>query len=258
MGIDYGAMLLVLTLVLGSIWAIDRFFFEARRRRDGGEGSAPPDPWLVDWSKSLFPVLLLVLTVRTAVAEPYHIPSGSMIPTLEIGDFIFVDKFAYGVRLPLFDVEVLDGGEPARGDVVVFRPPWAPEERWIKRVVGLPGDRIVIRGDRIWINGRPVATRPAGPYSGDRGDGAKVLIEHLGNVDHAILDLGIDSGAPDVPNAYNPPVVPDGCYFMMGDSRDNSEDSRYHGCVPESALVGKALFVWMSWPSLGRIGTVVR
>lgn len=257
MGIDYAAILLVLTVVLGSIWATDRVFFYRARRHRGGETRR--DPWLVDWSMSLFPVLLLVLTFRTAVAEPYRIPSGSMIPTLEVGDFILVNKFTYGVRLPLFDVEILDVGEPERGDVVVFRPPWAPGETWIKRVVALPGDRIAIRGDRIWINDDPLVTRPAGPYQDDKSaPGAQVLMESLGNRDHAVLDLALDSSAPTVPNPSNPPVVPDECYFMMGDNRDASEDSRYHGCVPESALVGKALVVWMNPHSMGRIGTVIR
>lgn len=268
---DYTAILFVLTGVLAAVWVADQLFLRRRRkRRAEAAGAELRDPWAVEWARSLLPVLLLVLAFRSAVAEPYHIPSGSMMPTLEVGDFIFVSKFSYGVRLPAFDTKVVDVGEPARGDVVVFRPPWAPGESWIKRVVGLPGDRVVVRGEKVWINGAPVDAEPIGPYHGDANDDedaylmhydASVLNEHLGGIDHRIIEMqsinSSPSGAPDVPNADNPTIVPQGCYFVMGDNRDNSEDSRYHGCVPEADLVGKAAFVWLSLSSLRRIGTVI-
>jgi signal peptidase I len=250
------------------VWLSDRLFLRRRRkRRAEAAGVESREPWLVEWASSLLPVLLLVLVVRSAVAEPYHIPSGSMMPTLEVGDFIVVSKFSYGVRLPGIDTKIVDLGEPERGDVVVFRPPWAPGESWIKRIVGLPGDEVVIRRNRVWINGEPVSTELIGPYRGDPTDdedvdlmryGASILTERLGNAGHRIIQMPLVNGAPDVPNAQNPRTVPKGCYFVMGDNRDRSEDSRYHGCVPEKNLVGKAAFIWLSLASLDRIATPIR
>ena len=263
---DYTAILLEATALLAVVWLADRLFLRRRRRRRAAAGAEARDPWPVEWASSLLPVLVLVLVVRSAVAEPYHIPSGSMMPTLEVGDFILVTKFSYGVRLPGLHTKIVDIGEPARGDVVVFRPPWAPGESWIKRIVGLPGDRVVVQGGRVWINGEPVTVDALGPYRGDPEDSedarllqydAAVLSEQLGDVEHRIIEMPRIGGAPDVPNADNPAVVPPDCYFVMGDNRDNSEDSRYHGCVPEENLVGKAAFIWLSKSSLGRIGTVV-
>jgi signal peptidase I len=268
---DYTAILLEATALLAVVWLVDRMFLRRRSGRRAAEGAEARNPWPVEWASSLLPVLVLVLVVRSAVAEPYHIPSGSMMPTLEVGDFILVTKFSYGVRLPAFGTKIVDIGEPERGDVVVFRPPWAPGESWIKRIVGLPGDRVVVRGGTVWINGEPVTVEPLGPYRGDPKDSedarllrydATVLSEQLGNVEHRIIEMpGISrslGGAPDVPNVDNPAVVPRNCYFVMGDNRDNSEDSRYHGCVPEEKLVGKAAFIWLSTSSLRRIGTVVQ
>src|SRR5699024_1590494 len=170
------------------------------------------------------------------------IPSGSMMPTLNVGDFILVNKFAYGLRLPVFNTKILDVGEPERGDIIVFRPPWAPDQNWIKRVVGLPGDKVEVRGEEVWVNGKLVQTDPVGPYRGDADEreqryvmsrGGVVLREHLGGIEHKIIRMPSIHAAPDVPNADNPEIVPEGCYFVMGDNRDNSEDSRYEGCVPE-------------------------
>jgi signal peptidase I len=268
---DYTVILLEVTALLAGVWLADRIFLRRRRRRRAAGSAEARDPWPVEWAISLLPVLVLVLVVRSAVAEPYHIPSGSMMPTLEVGDFILVTKFSYGVRLPGLHTNFVDIGEPARGDVVVFRPPWAPGESWIKRIVGLPGDRVVVQGGRVWINGEPVTVDPLGPYRGDPEDNedarlrqydATVLNEQLGDVLHRIIEMplisGSDRGAPDVPNQDNPAVVPRGCYFVMGDNRDDSEDSRYHGCVPDENLVGRAAFIWLSKSSLSRIGTVVR
>lgn len=273
MELDYTGILVLLTAAAALVWAIDRLFLHGRRRERAGEGDGADlkRPWLVDMAGSLLPVLLLVLVVRSAIAEPFHIPSGSMMPTLDVGDFIFVNKFSYGVRVPVLDKKILKVGEPQRGDVVVFRPPWAPGQDWIKRVVGLPGDHVVVRGEKVWINGKPVADSAAEPFQGDASNsedryvmrnGGVIMTEHLAGVDHQIIEMpalnSSPQGAPSVPNADNPAVVPRGCYFVMGDNRDNSEDSRYHGCVPEQDLVGKAEIVWLSLASLKRIGTLIR
>ncbi len=266
--VDYTELLLQVTGFLAVVWLSDRLFFRRRReRRAETAGIESRESWPVEWARSLLPVLLLVLVVRSAVAEPYRIPSGSMMPTLEVGDFIMVSKFSYGIRLPGIDTRIVSVGEPERGDVVVFRPPWAPGESWIKRVVGLPGDEVVIRDNRVWINGEPVSTELIGPYRGDPANdddaelmryGATLLTERLGNVGHQIIQMPLVDGAPDVPNELNPRTVPSGCYFVMGDNRENSQDSRYHGCVPEENLVGKAEFIWMSLASLDRIATPIR
>jgi signal peptidase I len=268
---DYTGVLLDLTVLVAGVWALDRFYLRRRRQRAAAaDGKARREPWAVAWARSLLPVLLLVGAFRTAVAEPFRIPSSSMMPTLHVGDFILVSKFSYGIRLPQVQRKILDLGTPARGDIVVFRPPWAPGEHWIKRVVGLPGDRVVVDGEKVWVNGQLLDVRPLGPYRTERGsledvrlldNNAELLDERLGRVDHRILQMpdvnGSALGAPDVPNAQNPEIVPPGCYFVMGDNRDNSADSRYHGCVPEDALDGKAQVIWMSLASIKRIGTVL-
>lgn len=267
MEFDFAALFLGLTALLGLVWLFDRLFFNPRRkRRAAAEGKKPRDPWPVDWARSLFPVVLAVLLLRSFVAEPFRIPSGSMMPTLNVGDFILVNKFAYGLRLPAFNTKILDIGEPERGDIIVFRPPWAPDQNWIKRVVGVPGDKVVVRGEQVWVNGEQVQTDVVGPYQGDADKaeqryvmqhGGVLLHEHLGGIDHQIIQMPSINVAPGVPNADNPEIVPDGCYFVMGDNRDNSEDSRYEGCVPEKDLSGKAFFIWFSLDSLSRIGTIL-
>jgi signal peptidase I len=241
--LDYTELVLQVTGLLAVVWLSDRLFLRRRRkRRAETAGVESREPWPIEWASSLLPVLLLVLVVRSAVAEPYHIPSGSMMPTLEVGDFIVVSKFSYGVRLPGIDTKIVDLGEPERGEVV-------------------------IRRNRVWINGEPVSTELIGPYRGDPTDdedvdlmryGASILTERLGNAGHRIIQMPLVNGAPDVPNAQNPRTVPKGCYFVMGDNRDRSEDSRYHGCVPEKNLVGKAAFIWLSLASLDRIATPIR
>lgn len=271
MAFDFALTLLILTAVFGLVWALDRMFlYRKRKQRAEAQGKEYRDPWPVDWARSLFPVVLLVLVLRSFVAEPFRIPSGSMMPTLKVGDFILVNKFAYGLRLPVFHDKILKNGEPKRGDIVVFRPPWSPGQDWIKRVVGLPGDKVVVRGEKVYVNGKLVPAQPIGPYAGDVSDpedayvmryGGQVLDENLDGVHHKIIEMPIlnnsPAGAPDVPNADNPEVVPQHCYFVMGDNRDNSEDSRYHGCVPEKDLVGKAFFIWLSLHAFHRIGTVI-
>jgi signal peptidase I len=268
---DYTAILLDLAALFGIVWALDRFHFRQRRKqRAVADNRKQRDPWAVAWARSLLPVLLLVGLFRTAVAEPFRIPSASMMPTLEVGDFILVSKFSYGIRLPQLHVKILDLRAPQRGDIVVFRPPWAAGEHWIKRVVGLPGDRVVVNGENVWINGQLVDSRPMGAYRADREDrqsayllrnNAVLLEERLGGVSHRILEIpdvnNSPIGAPDVPNGRNPEIVPPDCYFVMGDNRDNSEDSRYHGCVPDDALDGRAEVIWMSLASLKRVGTTL-
>ncbi len=267
MEFDFAVLLLGLTVLFGLVWLFDRLFFCRRRKRRAEEqGKKPHDPWPVDWARSLFPVVLVVLLLRSFVAEPFRIPSGSMMPTLNVGDFILVNKFAYGLRLPVFHNKIVDLGEPERGDIVVFRPPWQPDQDWIKRVVGVPGDRVVVQGEKVWVNGKRVATDVIGPYQGDADEkeqgyvmrhGGVVMHEHLGGIDHKIIEMPSINVAPGVPSSINPEIVPPNCYFVMGDNRDNSEDSRYEGCVPEKNMVGKAFFIWFSLSSFSRIGTIL-
>lgn len=267
MAFDFALALLILTALFGLIWALDRaFLYRKRRQRLEAAGEEYRDPWPVDWARSLFPVVLLVLVLRSFVAEPFRIPSSSMMPTLKVGDFILVNKFTYGLRLPVFHTKIVSLGEPKRGDIVVFRPPWSPDQDWIKRIVGLPGDKVVVRGEQVYVNGKPVQNEPVGPYAGDVSDpydlavmqrGGVVLDENLDGVHHHIIEMPRAHIAPDVPNGLNPVTVPQHCYFVMGDNRDDSDDSRYHGCVPEKDLVGKAFFIWLSLHSYKRIGTVL-
>ncbi len=267
MAFDFAALLLGLTVLFGLVWGLDRLLFNRRRKQRAAEkGEKPRDPWWVDWARSLFPIVLAVLLLRSFVAEPFRIPSGSMMPTLKVGDFLLVNKFAYGLRLPVFHDKFIDIGEPQRGDIIVFRPPWQPDKDWIKRVVGVPGDRVVVKGEHVWINGKLVHDVPIGPYKGDADNkedryvmrhGGIVMREHLGDTTHKIIEMPSINVAPGVPNPKNPAIVPPNCYFVMGDNRDNSEDSRYEGCVPEKDLVGKAFFIWFSLSSLSRIGTIL-
>jgi len=192
-------------------------------------------------------VILAVLLLRSFLVEPFRIPSGSMMPTLLVGDFILVNKYAYGIRLPVLNTKVADLGSPERGDVVVFRFPKDPSIDYIKRVVGVPGDRVEYRNKTLYINGEQVAQIPAGSYIGSGSglsmSGADVRREALGEVEHDILVVPNMRGVPaDV-------VVPDDHYFVMGDNRDNSNDSRYWGFVPDENLVGKAFMIWMNWDS---------
>jgi signal peptidase I len=188
-----------------------------------------------------------VLVLRSFVAEPFRIPSGSMMPTLLVGDFILVNKFSYGLRLPVLNTKVLELGEPQRGDVVVFRYPEDPSIDYIKRVVGLPGDHIVYQDKQLTINGEPVGQLPQGTYigtgAGAASTGASLRYEQLGDVKHDILVR------PGVRGIEGEITVPPGHYFMMGDNRDNSKDSRYFGPVPEENLIGKAFMIWMNWDS---------
>jgi len=222
-------------------------------------------PIIVDYAKSFFPVLLIVVLIRSFVAEPFRIPSGSMIPTLEIGDFILVKKYAYGIRLPVVHTKILEMNTPKRGDVVVFRYPPEPKINFIKRLIGLPGDEIIWTKDKkLIINGKPAIYQDAGLYKTKHGSDliieAEKITETLPNSKPHNLII-FSKNAPRA-GTY---IVPDGQYFMMGDNRDNSSDGRYWGFVPEANLVGKASFVWMHWNWLDggdgfqgkRIGTAV-
>jgi signal peptidase I len=255
--LDFAVILTLLTLVTGVFWALDRWWLGPRRRA-GQPAEAPDKPSaFIDFCRSFFPVILLVLTLRSFLAEPFRIPSGSMIPTLLVGDFILVNKFAYGLRDPVFHTKFLKLGEPRRGDVCVFRWPVDPSKDFIKRIVGIPGDRIEYRDKQLFVNGEASPLQPDGVYPMPPGVVYR-LRESLGGVDHAILVN------PDRPPEDFEFVVPPGQYFAMGDNRDGSDDSRRWGTVPERTLVGKAILIWMSWDGVhtrvefGRIGTRIR
>ncbi|GGK02275.1 signal peptidase I [Luteimonas terricola] len=254
--------LVILTFASGLIWLLDRLFFAKARKARAGLLDEDREPVVVDYARAFFPILAAVLLLRGFVAEPFRIPSSSMMPTLLIGDFILVNKFAYGLRLPVNNKKIVDIGLPERGDVVVFRPPQYPDQDWIKRVVGLPGDRIAYRDNVLYVNGEPSAYQAIGAYVGKgRGEemtGATLLAEDLGNGRHEVLEI-------DSPLFTNHGVgewaVPAGEYFVMGDNRDRSDDSRFWGTLPESQLRGKAFLVWMNFDSaaggvdFNRIGT---
>jgi signal peptidase I len=241
----FETILVVLTLFTGAVWLLDKLFLA--KRRAARSGLLDEEPVVVDYSRAFFPVLAIVLILRSFVGEPFKIPSSSMMPNLLIGDFILVNKFAYGLRLPITNQKFVDIGEPKRGDVVVFKPPHDPENNWIKRVIGLPGDRISFQGNTVSINGQPLAYQTLGTYTG-RGlpmgvDSATLLEEQLPGRPHKVLEvLDRVTGEGDW-------VVPQGHYFVMGDNRDNSEDGRLWTqthFLPEENLRGKAFLIWLN------------
>ena len=246
---DFALILVVATGVTGVIWLVDALVFSRMRRARIAAGGVANEGVIVEYARSFFPVLLLVLLLRSFLFEPFRIPSGSMMPTLLEGDFIFVNKFAYGLRLPVINTKIVEFGEPERGDVLVFRLPSDPAVNYIKRVVGLPGDIVEYDAQRkrITINGEPVNIDVVGTYEDELG--LVLAHETLGNKEHdVLLTRNTESRGGKYP-------VPEGHYFMMGDNRDNSKDSRYEGVefVPEENLVGRAVRIWMSWraPSEG-------
>ncbi|SAI09820.1 signal peptidase I [Bordetella ansorpii] len=288
---NFALILFVLLVVTGVIWVLDLAVLRQprraraqqamqaydanpsddpqqaeRERREAGE-RAGKAPWWVEYAVSFFPVILFVFMLRSFVVEPFRIPSGSMLPTLESGDLILVNKFNYGIRLPIVDKKVVDIGKPARGDVIVFRYPVDTDVDYIKRVIGLPGDEIAYLDKKLYVNGQLVThTRDGDYYEPDRVSYVGRYDEKLGDVTHKIL-LEEDRSQDFGPIWKFPFIdqcqylrngvrckVPDGHYFAMGDNRDNSADSRYWGFVPDGNIVGRAFFVWMNFGDLSRIG----
>jgi signal peptidase I len=292
MDFDFALLLVVLTAVTGVVWLLDHLFFLGGRKARSqalaqAEGSdterqqraleALREPVIVEYARSFFPVILIVLLFRSFLAEPFKIPSGSMMPTLLVGDFILVNKFAYGLRLPVLGTKIVSIGEPSRGDVFVFRYPGyacerdgqpvrsgkpcelpiapVPQLDYIKRVIGVPGDEITYRNKTLYVNGNEVPQSDVGPFVGT-GMMARAEIhkELLPDVQHDILQLALRAG---MEGTWK---VPAGHYFAMGDNRDNSEDSRYWGFVPEQNVIGKAFVIWMNWDSgidFKRIGSLI-
>lgn len=275
-GWDLATILVVLMFASGLIWLYDRIVLAPRRAiakanlsvhaTEADHLEATRIPFIVDLAHSLFPVFLIVLVLRSFLFEPFRIPSGSMMPTLLIGDFILVNKFSYGIRLPVINLKVIEIGKPQRGDVIVFRYPENPSIPFIKRVVGLPGDQIEYHhaNKMLYINNEPVAQKLVGRYigvgAGSDMTGREQKIEYLPEVEHAILV------APEKrPYAtINKWVIKPDEYFVLGDNRDNSKDSRFWGTVPEENLIGKAFLIWMNWDlsnggiSWQRLGTSIR
>ena len=259
---NFAAFLLLLLVVTGLVWILDILFFRKTRTKDAKQ------PWWVEYSVSFFPVILIVFLLRSFLVEPFKIPSSSMVPTLLVGDFILVNKFTYGIRIPVANRKVIEVGSPRRGDVMVFRYPEDPSLDYIKRVVGLPGDRIEYRGKRLSVNGTPVATRQIDDYlSRERMQFSRRYAEALDGSEHEILleEDGLTALMPSRAFPYSDNcnynmnglacTVPPGHYFMMGDNRDNSSDSRVWGFVPDENIVGRAFFIWLNLNELGRFGS---
>ncbi len=264
---NFAVILFLLTLATGVAWLFEVLVLRPRRRREG----IAHRPWWIEYTAGLFPVFIVVFLLRSFLFEPFKIPSGSMIPTLLVGDLILVNKYTYGVRLPILNTKIVDMGSPARGDVMVFRYPLDPSVDYIKRVVGLPGDTLTIRDNQVTIDGKPVEmTRVGEFYDVERGGYAPLYSEKLGEITHNLLtelnNPGFirlperDGQVPDREHCKPSPggftcKVPPKHYFMMGDNRERSQDSRSWGFVPEENIVGKAFFIWMNFSDLKRIGS---
>ncbi|MBI4204932.1 MAG: signal peptidase I [Betaproteobacteria bacterium] len=263
---NFALIMFLLLVATGAIWLLDHFVLKSSREPDQAE------PWWIEYPKSFFPVILIVFLLRSFLVEPFKIPSGSMLPTLLVGDFILVNKFTYGIRLPIVNIKLFDMNDPRRGEIMVFRYPENPSVDYIKRVVGLPGDRIAYRNKRLWINGEEVAVAAAGEYNYVEPGSLEFVptlrfSETLGTHQHAILikpkmptvELSGVRPFPSRDNCtYNDSgltcTVPPGHYFLMGDNRDSSSDSRYWGFVPERNIVGKAFLIWWNFDDFKRIG----
>ncbi|MFL9960419.1 signal peptidase I [Paraburkholderia sediminicola] len=294
---NFALILFVLVILTGVAWVADKLVFLPKRRRAAEAAVAEFDrqqerigerfadenaaqtrarlrddklrqPWWLEYSASFFPVILVVFVVRSFVVEPFKIPSGSMVPTLLVGDFILVNKFEYGIRLPITNTKITEGRAPARGDVVVFRYPKDESVDYIKRVIGVPGDVIEYQDKKLTINGKPVPETPLPDYLDEERLGyAKQFEEDIDGRKNAILNNPAVPpfivGAEDFPYRDNCTYnargvickVPPGNFFMMGDNRDNSADSRYWGFAPDRNIVGRAFFIWMNFSDLKRIGS---
>ncbi|MDR2874351.1 MAG: signal peptidase I [Methylobacillus sp.] len=245
----FALIMLIALAITGAVWLLDIFWLRKARPRGVAES------WAVEYSKSFFPVILAVFLIRSFLVEPFKIPSGSMMPTLLTGDFILVNKFTYGLRVPLLNTTFIEIGHPQRGDVMVFHYPKDESKDYIKRVVGLPGDTIRYEGHSFTVNGQPLEAIFEGDYEYDTA-GLNIIVakrykENLAGHEHDIL-------LHDIPvNKNGEFVVPSDCYFMMGDNRDNSEDSRVWGCAPEKNIVGKAFMIWWNFDNFGRIGNSI-
>ncbi len=283
MGLDFPTILVFFTFLTGLVWAIDSLILAKSRKNrqldsipqnvagqaereadaDADKNDYRSQHWFIDTCRSLFPVIFAVLIVRSFIVEPFKIPSDSMVPTLVNGDYILVNKFTYGIRLPVLNSKVIDLDSPKKGDVIVFRYPNQPKIDYIKRVVAVPGDRISYKGKVIHINGEPVKVIPFGPVSSSNSrQGTIAFQENLAGLEHMIYQNVFADPYP--ANAWRPSelygegvMVPEGNYFAMGDNRDNSLDSRFWGFVPEENLVGKAFFIWMNFGEMGRIGNSI-
>ena len=292
---NFALLLFMATVVTGVYWLAERIAFLPQRQRAAAEleanaarrradldkmGVSQVDgdvsqaksrllmqPWWLDWTAGLFPVILVVFLLRSFLFEPFKIPSGSMIPTLLVGDLILVNKFHYGLRLPVINTKLTQGNPPQRGDVMVFRYPPKPSLDYIKRVVGLPGDEVAYLNKRLSINGKAIPTNAVPEFfDEDSMRYIKQFEEKLGEKTHRLLNEddrpAFVPGVEDFPYKDNCRYsvegvvckVPPGHYFMMGDNRDNSQDSRYWGFVPDRNIVGRAVFVWMNFGDLKRIG----
>lgn len=289
--LDFSLLLFAVVVLAGLIWGLDNVVLAPRRRRAAPAGTAVPEPLTVDYARSFFPVALIVLLVRAFVFEPFRIPSDSMMPTLQDGDFILVNKYDYGLRLPVLDRKIVPIGEPQRGDVVVFRFPPDPSVNYIKRLAGLPGDHVRVYNDQLIINGTPVPLHLDQRYDDGCYHNMRLSTEVLGRHTHQMLscltpyeiDAPVSKSChrgdmdrnyicvePDAPGQAdhgdsNVLVVPPHEYLMIGDNRDNSYDGRYWGFVPEANLVGKATYVWFNWdwgrsggPKWSRIGRPIQ
>ena len=274
---DFALIMFSLLVLTGSIWLLDRFVLKAKRTKNepGASEARAAEPWWVEYAKSFFPVILAVFLLRSFLVEPFKIPSGSMIPTLQVGDFILVNKFTYGIRLPIISQKIVQINNPERGDVMVFHYPENPSVDYIKRIVGLPGDVIIYRNKQVLVNGLVQEQKSEGEYNyaDDRLNfvHSNRYTENFSGRAHEILIN------PEVPGLHMGSVadfpqreqcsysfdevrcaVPAGHYFTLGDNRDNSRDSRYWGFVPDKMIVGKAFFVWMNFSNLKRVGLTIK
>lgn len=245
------ALFMVAALALtGFIWLLDIAYL--RKVRAPGEAES----WVVEYSKSFFPVILAVFMIRSFLVEPFKIPSGSMMPTLLVGDYILVNKFTYGLRVPILNNAFVGMNHPQRGEVMVFRYPQDPSMDYIKRVVGVPGDHIAYRDKHLYINGQLLDTAQQENYEYVAPGLNQIVAKHFKeNLNEHRHDILLVDEAPAIDMEV---VVPPGQYFMMGDNRDNSNDSRYWGFVPENNIVGKAFMIWWNFDNFGRIGTTIK